>query len=748
MLNEQPTPAFLYESPVFSYTTEKRGDTVKLLCLLLITLGTISSSTIASPIHQRLTIIIEVDDPHEQKQWIETYYPTIEVLEVFDTLFNGLAIQGKKRPFEQLLQQDFIKKTYPIQTYQTPAELTGDHQQTLEPSSAWVTDNEELLNTYTGAGIKIGVIDTGIDYQHPDLVENFSGGYDLVDLDDDPMETQANQGPPTIHGTHVAGVIAANGEMTGIAPDAELYGYRALGPGGTGTTIQVIAALEKAVKDEVDIINMSLGNAVNGPDWPTSVAVNRAVEKGIVVVIANGNAGPDDWTVGSPATATNAIAVGASTNQLSKPVLEDNFLKKEIELTPVLGASEWDLDQTYAVIDGGLGNEPINNASDKIALFERGQVTFTEKVREAEAAGARAVLIYNDGPDEIQVGLEEETVLPVATITQADGNWLVNQVKQENYWINATWKTMENQIANFSSRGPVTVNWEIKPEIVAPGVNILSTVPNGYQALQGTSMSAPYVTGALALLKEAHPTWTPAQLKGALLTQAAPLTNQEPIEQGMGEIRIAAAIDTPIIIENPLLSFGKVEERRARQKKYLEIENVSQQPQRFSFSLPKQMRGVRWHFPAAFSLAIGERVQVPIELEITSDWLAEGIHQGYLNVTNGDKDYQLPYLFVNQTAEYPKAMGFELELEPLTATNYTYRLYLPEPVETLTIDLYDPDTFAHVETIVERTETEVGILEGGFSAKHMEARASYLVNISIINQGEVTDYQHMYTSFP
>ncbi|MFP3360179.1 S8 family serine peptidase, partial [Planococcus sp. SIMBA_143] len=92
--------------------------------------------------------------------------------------------------------------------------------------------------------------------------------YDLVDLDEDPMETQANQGIPTMHGTHVAGIIAADGELKGVAPDAEIYAYRALGPGGSGTSVQVIAAMEQAVKDGVDVMNLSLGNNVNGPDYP------------------------------------------------------------------------------------------------------------------------------------------------------------------------------------------------------------------------------------------------------------------------------------------------------------------------------------------------------------------------------------------------------------------------------------------------------------------------------------------------
>src|SRR5690625_456347 len=106
------------------------------------------------------------------------------------------------------------------------------------------------------------------------------------------METDESKSSHTEHQTNVAGIIAANGNIKGVAPDADIYAYRALGPGGSGSSIQVIAAMERALKDGVDVMNLSLGNIVNGPDYPTSAAVNRAVELGMIVVIANGNNGP------------------------------------------------------------------------------------------------------------------------------------------------------------------------------------------------------------------------------------------------------------------------------------------------------------------------------------------------------------------------------------------------------------------------------------------------------------------------
>ncbi|MDY0404560.1 S8 family serine peptidase [Virgibacillus sp. 179-BFC.A HS] len=335
-------------------------------------------SRFTPPQDDRASVIIEVEgDAKQHREYLRNYFPNTEIIAVYDTLFNGLAIKTKPEKLAKIASLEFVKAIHPVATYQANFSATAGMTKTKKLKDMLKTDKNavlpQTLNTtsYTGKGIKVGIIDTGIDYNHPDLRNNYQGGYDLVDLDDDPMETTPEQGAPTLHGTHVAGIIAADGDLKGVAPDASIYSYRALGPGGSGTSAQVIAALEQAVKDGMDVVNLSLGNTVNGPDYPTSIAVNKAYELGVFVVIANGNDGPGDWTVGSPATAVKSFSVGALANEQQIPVLAARHENLQIHMTPMLGSVPWELQRDYAI------TTDLSQTRGKIALLKRGKSHFT-----------------------------------------------------------------------------------------------------------------------------------------------------------------------------------------------------------------------------------------------------------------------------------------------------------------------------------------------------------------------------------
>ena len=678
------------------------------------------------------SIIIEVEgDPTEHQAYLEKYYPLIDVVAVYDQLFNGIALQAPREKLAKISSLEFIKATHAVQTYE--ANIVPPKQDQHHPS---IIPGNLNTTTFTGKGVKVAVIDTGIDYHHPDLQKNYAGGYDLVDLDNDPMETDESQGIPTEHGTHVAGIIAANGNIKGVAPDAEIYAYLALGPGGSGSSIQVIAAMERALKDGVDIMNLSLGNIVNGPDYPTSVAVNRAVELGMIVVIANGNNGPNHWTIGSPATATRAVSVGATASPRTIPSLHVKKEDKQIRMTPMQGALPWMFKKDYEMVHM---NDKQQNLHGKIALIKRGDQSFYDKAKQAQEDGAVAAVIYNHEAGTFQGAVDNgkhPLQIPVVSITQEDGEWLIEQLEAGTLYIDTIYEQTEKNVAPFSSRGPVTINWEIKPDVLAPGTNILSTVPDGYRELQGTSMAAPYVTGVIALMKEAHPQWSNEQIIGALKTTASQIEHSkegvlEPISQGMGEIQIEEALHPQTIINDPLLSFGKVNSYQETKEIELTIENRTNKSQQFHFDIPKQQKGITWKLPKSFTLSGRERKTLPIQLSVTTQQLEEALYQGWLTLHQADQIYQLPYLFMNHDADYPKTMGFEFSLKPLSEKVYSYRFYAVDELKSVEVNLYQSDTLMFDRQLLKLTDLQIGINEGELSRKDVGDPGHYLASITI-----------------
>lgn len=192
-------------------------------------------------------------------------------------------------------------------------------------SQVWTETRDSTGAPITGRGIRVGVIDTGIDYTHPDFgsctqaqffggtCARVKGGYDWVDNDPDPTDEN-------LHGTHVASIIGANGSVKGVAPDTSLYALRVLDASGSGSSADIIRAIEWATdpnndgdfSDHLDVINLSLGSPMGTADTADSVAADNASAAGVIVVVAAGNAGPDSETIGSPGAARQAITVGAS----------------------------------------------------------------------------------------------------------------------------------------------------------------------------------------------------------------------------------------------------------------------------------------------------------------------------------------------------------------------------------------------------------------------------------------------------
>ncbi|WP_318153122.1 S8 family serine peptidase [Metabacillus arenae] len=648
---------------------------------------------------QAIILVVEENKREQIRIQIQKQYPNVILGKEYNEVFSGFSFTGLKKDLHRIQNLEGVLSATPVSTYKNHIEESVPFIGGEDVRRLFDQKNTRL----SGEGVKVGVIDTGVDYRHPDLRKNYKGGYDVIDEDGDPMETKANDGTATLHGTHVAGIIAANGKIKGVAPEADIIAYRALGPGGFGTSEQVIAAIEKAIEDRVDIINLSLGNSVNGPDWPTSLALNKAVEKGIVAVTSSGNSGPDVWTVGSPGTASKAISVGASTPPLKMPYLQLHSSSRQIKLTQMQGAKAWNLTNSEQIEFAKLGESSQigESVKDKIVLMERGKIPFTEKVLNAQKAGAKAVLIYNNVKGVFAGGIEVPANIPAASITKNDGEWIKHQLSKKPS-VRTIYKKEEDMLADFSSRGPVTVTWDIKPDVVAPGVAIDSTVPNGYMALQGTSMAAPHAAGVCALIKQAHPEWKPQQIKAALMNSSKPLIKEShklyrTIEQGAGRIDSMKAVQTDLLIYPGSLAFGQFQSNASRTSKKvkLTIENHSNTREKVRFIMPERKKGLQWKLPKAFSIEANQTIQVEIMADITPSVLKGGLHEGWLDIEVSGANRKIPYLFVVDEPDYPRVMGFEFALGD-KPNSYKYQLYFPGGADEMGIALYDPDSLRFV----------------------------------------------------
>ncbi len=421
------------------------------------------------------------------------------------------------------------------------------------------------------------------------------------------------------HGTHIATTIAGNevtadlfgiriGRISGIAPSARVAAYKAcwLKPDeirASCNTSDLVRAIDDAVADGADIINYSVGNLEAGLDAPDSIALLNALEAGVFSVVAAGNDGPARATIGSPAGAPWVLTVAASTqtgNRFDEAItiveperLAERIEMKEANFTPQLRERE-SLEGELGLVDDGQefladglngsirdACEPLVDESDldgKIALLQRGGCTFEVKLARVADAGAIAAVVYSDAGDPIVMrGTPGSVDIPAVMISTADGQTLVDELVAETVirvelakGVFLTRSDSGKVLGDFSSRGPSIADPDfLKPDITAPGVEIFAghspQVANGlkgelYQYLSGTSMSAPETAGVAALLKEANPDWTPAQLKSALTTSAQGgvrtedgVTPAGPFDTGAGHIDPNRAIDPGLVFDSTFL---------------------------------------------------------------------------------------------------------------------------------------------------------------------------------------------------
>jgi subtilisin family serine protease len=478
-----------------------------------------------------------------------------------------------------------------------------------------------------GEHIKIGIIDTGIDYTHanfggsgnpadyakinPDVVTpgtfptaKVKGGIDFAGHTYDAQDPtsvpkpDANPLDGAGHGSHVAGTAAGFGVPgkigPGVAPEADLYAIKVFGDlgGSTNLTSQGIEwALDPDgdgdMSDHMDVINMSLGSDFADPNDPSAISSQHASDLGIVVVASAGNAGAVPYVTGAPADAPSAISVAASIPggrvysrvTVSAPASVAGT-KNNLE-----GAGPVQLKDIGPVTGALINSVPANgctaftNASaivGRIAFVVRGTCTFDAKYVNAQAAGARAIVVYNDGTtsarvDPLVMATTTPTIaIPGVMISSTDG-FAIAAVATTTATspVKVTLEvapdpTKDDQIASFSSRGPGSGGTHFKPEISAPGVNIVSTAVGtgtGGVSFQGTSMAAPHITGSAALLRQLHPKFAPGAIKALLLNStvnANPSGDTDLARQGVGVVRVDRAAALTSYASPGGVSFGRL----------------------------------------------------------------------------------------------------------------------------------------------------------------------------------------------
>ncbi|HKP84504.1 MAG TPA: S8 family serine peptidase [Blastocatellia bacterium] len=585
-----------------------------------------------------------------------------------------------------------------------------------------------------GDGMKIAILDTGIDIANPlfsDAGYVAPAGFPKAEgnnltLINNKIIAAKSFIPGTTsaqdengHGTNVAGIAAGNfntlsplGLVSGVAPHAFLGNYRVLARNGSGPTDGIAAAVDAAVRDGFDVINLSLGGeAGNGLDL-LSRTVEKAVAGGSIVTIAAGNEGngglDDEATISSPGIAPSAITVAASSNShlagsrltavLVVPGAEGSALA-DVKSARGIGAVNASALDTpvgplpyvdVSTLDNGArgcNGFPANSLSGKIALIERGgkppaaPCTFISKVNAAAAAKASAVIIYNKdvsegadgGEDLFPMSVDGTNILSVFVKRSAGlalKDWLQShpgaQVSITPQPVGSV-DVPSDALAAFSSRGPSSLGG-LKPDIAAPGTNIYSgainadnsqgvTDPSGFTAVQGTSQAAPHVAGAAALVKQLHPSWTPAEVKSALMNSAmtdvfttvAKTEKAGVLATGAGRVDLDKASTINATFAPASLSFGvtKLKKKAVSLSSELKITNVSGESATFTLSIEQldPGDGVVVAIASAPSVQLAQGQTSTAMITIDAKKSAEKRHYtGYVVVTSSTgQTLRVPY---------------------------------------------------------------------------------------------------------
>ncbi|MDK9685319.1 S8 family serine peptidase [Pseudoalteromonas shioyasakiensis] len=571
----------------------------------------------------------------------------LQVVAKTSTLVSSVVVNGNKQDVAKLLSNSQVEGIYPVYDYELHVADSADYIEATPLVSNGLA---------TGEGVRVAVLDTGIDYTHtafggagtdeayaaaiadPASVDwpqgKVLGGYDYINYDDDPIDVTTN------HGTHVSHSV------NGIAPNVDLFVYSVCNSGCPG--LAQLLALESAmdpdgngdISDRVDVINMSLGGDYGDiANDAVGLFINQAVKLGTNVVISAGNDGAYPFIVGGPSTTENALSVGAMTHPTGEESIGSGTVDgEEAIVQPASFGPQMAFNYTNENLElvypdaNQTACEAFADDVDftgKGVIIDRGACAFTVKVLAAQAKGAEFVIIANnsdDGTPAPMGGSDPTVTIPSVGVTFAAGTAL-----KAGGTFNLTVErlVLSGAIADFTSRGP-SMGGLLKPEITAPGVNIMTAHPglgDGLTGATGTSFSGPITAGAVSLLKEALPERNAFEIKATLMNTANLNVTMEPLALnpdaelapisyiGAGLVDVNKAANLPVAAwaadtKQAALSFGLVNASETVElTKTVQVKNFSNEDQVYTLSLEQRYaddveRG-------SFSLDYPESITVP-----------------------------------------------------------------------------------------------------------------------------------------
>ena len=643
----------------------------------------------------------------------------LEVLHSYTTVENGFAAVVPYGKLEEIRQLPGVAAAYAAPVFKVAPDM---------PTTMTELGGLENTSGYQGEGMVIAIVDSGLEISHPLFtqapttpaltqtdIENVLArkslkaeekkpgitasqvyktakvpfAFDYADNDLDVAPNGAGD-----HGTHVAGIAAANAgvvaDVVGVAPQAQILAMKVFSSSGSNgaTWADILAAADDAVALGADVINMSLGSTCgfSTPEGEKGVTevLNNIAESGVMLSISAGNEysaalgtrigkghaltqNPDYGTVASPSSYSQPLSIASVEKADSidscyltvgerkvafNDTVEDKTVENVKDESPSFRslASKGSLD--YVVVPGfGEAKDYEDlDVSGKIALVSRGSVEYNVKKNAAKEAGAIGILVYNNEPGMLYMQMDNYD-LPSAFISQADGKYLVGLAEgQRKLTVSATSGSVDNptsgEMSDFSSWG-VTPELTLKPDLTAPGGNIKSaTTGGGYTTKSGTSMSAPFVSGAMALVKQyveqknyAFTETNKANLVSNLLMSTADLVMAgtapySPRKQGAGSVNIAAATSTKAYLTavdggRPKVELGDDAQKTGKYEVKFEVHNLTNEE---------------------LTYTVGGYIQTDAQ-EVTKQIEGEDVHQ----VT------ELPYLLGKIDAKTVTVAGGETE---------------------------------------------------------------------------------------